>query len=104
LQYLSKKGGAYFLKNKKLIIFGSLITSIVALLAVVIIGDFFRTEAYVPSFPYIATLNGIPIPLDEYKIYLREEVLSFEFTGGPLIWRTDFSGVPASEVAKNNAL
>ena len=54
--------------------------------------------------PYIATVNGVALPLDEYFIYLRTEVLRFEETGGADIWRVPIGGVPSIEVAKNNAL
>lgn len=53
---------------------------------------------------YIATLNGTPLPLDQYYIYLREEIARFELIGGADIWQTTMSGLPTLEVAKNNAL
>ncbi len=43
------------------------------------------------------------IYLGEFSIYLFEQKTMFEETGGEDIWDTDFNGVPASEVAKENA-
>ena len=53
---------------------------------------------------YIARLNGHPIPLSHYKIYLRDEIARFESHAGPQIWQTTINGVPAVDVAKNHAL
>lgn len=62
------------------------------------------TESPIVHIPYIATLNGVPVPLSHYKIYLRDEVRRFEETGGSQIWLASFDGIPTGEVAKNHAL
>ncbi|MCD8215805.1 MAG: SurA N-terminal domain-containing protein [Clostridiales bacterium] len=52
---------------------------------------------------YVMTINGEEISAGEFSIYLFEQKTTFEETGGSDIWDTDFNGVPASEVAKENA-
>ena len=54
--------------------------------------------------PYVATINGAPIPLDQYKIYLRTIVTTFESFGGPDIWQATIGGIPTPELAKRQAL
>jgi len=56
------------------------------------------------EFYYIATLNGVRIPLDEYKLYLREQIITFESIGGQDIWKTTLDGVSSQVLAKQNAL
>ena len=57
------------------------------------------------TVPYIATLNDIILPLDQYYLYLRTEIEMFEqISGGTDIWRTTIDGVRAIDVAKNSAL
>lgn len=56
------------------------------------------------EFYYIATLDGVRIPLDEYKLYLREQIITFEAIGGQDIWKTTLDGVSSQVLAKQNAL
>ncbi|MCC8097526.1 MAG: hypothetical protein LIO44_03005 [Eubacterium sp.] len=52
---------------------------------------------------YVMTIGSEKISQGEFSIYLFEQKEMFEETGGSDIWDTDFNGVPASEVAKENA-
>ncbi|MCD8089515.1 MAG: hypothetical protein LUD81_02645 [Clostridiales bacterium] len=52
---------------------------------------------------YVMTIGSEKISVGEFSIYLFEQKTMFEETGGSDIWDTDFNGVPASEVAKENA-
>ncbi|MCD7778139.1 MAG: hypothetical protein LUH47_06525 [Clostridiales bacterium] len=52
---------------------------------------------------YVMTIGNEKISPAEFSIYLFEQKTMFEETGGSDIWDTDFSGVPAAEVAKENA-
>lgn len=86
------------MKNKKMVS----ILIIIVFIFVFIVGLSLRKTSY--KVDYIATLNGEIIPLNEYKIYLREQIIIFENIGGTDIWKTDFDGIPATEFAKQNAL
>lgn len=86
------------MKNKKII---SILIIAISVL-VVVVGLALRHTSY--ETDYIATLNGEAIPLNEYKVYLREQIIIFEHIGGTDIWKADFDGIPATEVAKQNAL
>ena len=41
---------------------------------------------------------------DEFLLYLYEQENIFEDIGGIDIWDTNFDGIPARDVAKNNAV
>lgn len=60
----------------------------------------------VPTEPvaYIATFNHTLIPLDQYKLYLRQNVQRFENEAGPDIWGTNLGGMTATELVKSQAL
>lgn len=53
---------------------------------------------------YIFKINGNKIKSEEFMIYLYEQKKSFEEKGGKDIWETDFDGIPAEDVAKQNAV
>ena len=55
---------------------------------------------------YVATINGIPIPLDQYKVYLRTTVIDLNELGGDDIWHytVNIDGLPTAEFAKESAL
>lgn len=52
---------------------------------------------------YVMTIDGEKISVGEFSVYLYEQKTTFEEMGGSDIWVTDFNGVPASDVAKENA-
>ena len=55
--------------------------------------------------PIVATVNGIPLPLSHYYLYLRPHVLHFEQTaGGPEIWQAALEGIPTTQLVKEQAL
>lgn len=53
---------------------------------------------------YVLKINKEYIYKDEFLLYLYEQERIFEKIGGVDIWETDFDGVPARDVAKNNAI
>ena len=54
---------------------------------------------------YVAIIDGEKISVPEFSVYLYEQKNTFEdMGGGEDIWDTDFDGVPAEDVAKENAL
>ncbi len=53
---------------------------------------------------YAIKMGGEKISAGEYRVYLYEQEKLFEQTGGDDIWETDFDGIPAEEVAKQNAV
>lgn len=53
---------------------------------------------------YVLSVDGEKISVEEYEVYLDEQVKSFENQGGSDIWQIDFDGIPAKEVAKKNAV
>ena len=64
-------------------------------------------ENYEQNYPvYIATINDIPIPLDQYIIYLRTTVMELFEIGGEDIWHYTMTieGMPTEEFAKHHAL
>lgn len=82
---------------------------ILSLLALLVYGWLFGffspNHDLINIVPYIATINGFPIPLDEYKLYLRTSIVQFEnIGGGSEIWQTMINGVQAKEHAKDQAL
>lgn len=52
---------------------------------------------------YAMTVDGKKISMGEFSVYLYEQKTTFEQMGGSDIWDTDFNGVPAADVAKENA-
>lgn len=53
---------------------------------------------------YVAKIDGSPVSLSEYYIFLYEQINLFEEIGGSDIWEIDFDGETAEDVAKRNAL
>ena len=87
------------MKNKKIVFI------LIPLFVLIVFFLNFNRQEEAQEFYYIATLNGIRIPLSEYKLYLREQIISFEsIGGGTYIWKTNFDGIPAQVVAKQRAL
>lgn len=56
------------------------------------------------SNDYVLSIDGDKISVEEYNVYLDEQVKNFEEQGGSDIWEVDFDGVPAKNVAKQNAV
>lgn len=83
------------MKNKKIIF--------IALL-VILITAFTGCTMSFGGRDYVVKINGEKISISEYNIYLYEQKKIFEQKGGEDIWETDFDGVPAQEVAKQNAV
>ena len=57
-----------------------------------------------PEVVAIATLNGTPIPLDQYQLYLRENVHFFQDEMGDALWQENFAGMTATEFIKSQTL
>ena len=53
---------------------------------------------------YVIKVNDEKVSENEFLIYLNEAKINFETLGGIDIWKTDFEGLTAEEVAKNSAL
>jgi len=53
---------------------------------------------------YALKIDKEKISANEYKIYLYEQIKIFKEKGGEDIWETDFDGVSAEDVAKQNAI
>ncbi|MGL4791263.1 MAG: SurA N-terminal domain-containing protein [Anaerotignaceae bacterium] len=52
---------------------------------------------------YFISIDNREITMEEYLIYLDEAKRNFEAIGGEDIWETDFDGIRAIDVAKDNA-
>ena len=93
------------MKMKKIIIFSFIIKLITFGIFLLVYSIFPNTtvEQY-NSVAYIAHLNGMPLSLDKYKLYLRSQVHYFENTGGSIIWDTNMYGMTSREVVKRHAL
>lgn len=57
----------------------------------------------IDSHNYVMSVDDEKISTDEFNVYLTEQVKNFEKQGGADIWEVDFDGVPAKQVAKQNA-
>lgn len=53
---------------------------------------------------YVLKINKEYINKDEFLLYLNEQQRIFEEVGGVDIWETDFDGISAKDVAKNNTI
>ncbi len=53
---------------------------------------------------YILKINDEYISKEEFLLYLNEQELAFEEIGGIDIWSTDFDGISAKNIAKNNTI
>ncbi len=53
---------------------------------------------------YVLKVNNEYIYKDEFLLYLDEQERIFEEIGGVDIWHTDFDGISARDVAKNNTI
>ncbi len=53
---------------------------------------------------YALIIDGEKILVSEFSVYLFEQKKTFEEMGGDDIWDTNFDGVKAEEIAKENAL
>ena len=53
---------------------------------------------------YVLKINNEYICKEEFLLYLNQQQRIFEEIGGVDIWYTDFDGIPAKDVAKNNAV
>lgn len=84
---------------KKKIIFTLVFVVILSAAAIsaITLFDFFDNN-------YVFKINDMKISPSEYKVYLYEQEKFFEEEGGTDIWETDFDGVPAEDVAKQNAI
>lgn len=65
---------------------------------------YFLVGCIAESSVYAFKINSEEISLGEFKMYLYEQKKLFEQKGGEDIWETDFDGVPAEDVAKQNAV
>ena len=53
---------------------------------------------------YVLKINKEYINKDEFLLYLNEQQRIFEEVGGVDIWETDFDGISAKDVSKNNTI
>jgi len=53
---------------------------------------------------YVLLIDGSAVTRKEYLFLLYEEKIRFEKEGSDIIWEVRFDGIPASEIAKQNAL
>jgi len=88
--------------KKKLAFVAIMVTGLVVVLFT--FNQFYQTENEITY--YVATINGIPIPLDQYKVYLRTTVIDLNELGGDDIWHytVNIDGMPTVEFAKETAL
>lgn len=85
------------IKNKKyIIIFLACLTFV---LCVCFGGAYFTKQK-----DFVLKINDEYISKEEFLIYLYQQKNIFEQIGGVDIWQTDFDGIPAKDVAKNNAI
>ena len=83
-----------------LLFFKKLGVIIIALFALALSGCSGKTD----GGSYVVSIDGSQVSVNEYMIYLRETVKSFEAIGGEDIWETDFDGRNAFDVARENAM
>lgn len=88
--------------KKKIIIPIIFIFAILIILAIFFLNGAF--DNFFNSQNYVLKIGDINISKGEYKVYLYEQKKFFEETGDEDIWETDIDGVPAEEVAKQNAI
>ncbi len=75
----------------------ALLFAIIILLAAFFVFSFFNRD-------YALKVDNERISLAEFETYLYEQKIIFEQKGGEDIWETDFDGIGAEEVAKQNAI
>ncbi|MCL1936530.1 MAG: hypothetical protein FWF57_09195 [Defluviitaleaceae bacterium] len=91
---------------KKIISISSILI-LVVLITFALLHFFEKQNIEQNDIEYIVTINGIRIPIDYYKLYLRTNIYHFENIGvetGEDVWRISVSGISAYETAKNHAL
>lgn len=64
----------------------------------------FLTTACFFGNNYVIKINNDKIGINEFLVYLFEQKKMFEQKGGDDIWETDFDGLKAEDVAKQNAI
>lgn len=64
----------------------------------------FGITYFIKQKNFVLKINDEYISKEEFLIYLDQQKSIFEQIGGVDIWQTDFDGIPANEVAKNNAI
>ncbi|WP_317366880.1 peptidyl-prolyl cis-trans isomerase [uncultured Tyzzerella sp.] len=76
------------------------------LIAILILGSFsiYYFKQINKNKEYVLKINNEYIYKEEFLLYLSEQERIFEEIGGVDIWYTDFDGVPAKDIAKNNAI
>lgn len=85
------------IKNKKyIIIFLACLTFVLCIC--------FGVTYFTKQKDFALKINDEYISKEEFLIYLHQQKNIFEQIGGVDIWQTDFDGIPAKDVAKNNAI
>jgi len=77
--------------------------TIIALFCLVFITLGFASCYYINN-KYALKIDKEKISANEYKIYLYEQIKTFKEKGGDDIWETDFDGISAEDIAKQNAI
>ncbi|WP_250278191.1 SurA N-terminal domain-containing protein [[Clostridium] colinum] len=91
-----KRGKKYYKYRNYIIIF--------ILVVISFIGILYTFKYFNKSKDYVLKINREYISKEEFLLYLDEQEKIFEEIGGVDIWETDFDGIPAKEVAKNNTI
>lgn len=87
--------------------FSIILATVVVLIIIIItmVSNFkMFKELFGSNSGYAVKINNEVVGVNEFKTYLYEQKKEFEKTGGEDIWETDFDGVSAQEVAKQNAI
>lgn len=79
-------------------------TFIVILVLIFFIGAIYCFKYFNRNTDYVLKINKEYINKDEFLLYLNEQQRIFEEVGGVDIWETDFDGISAKDVAKNNTI
>lgn len=79
--------------------------SLIFLVILIILVSFIYLFKYLnKNTNYVLKINNEYIEKEEFLLYLYEQERIFEEVGGVDIWHTDFDGISAKDVAKNNTI
>lgn len=90
-------------KSKKYYKYRNYILIFLSTLAIFVIGMYIFKYFNIDK-DYVLKINNEYISKEEFLLYLDEQENVFEEVGGVDIWHTDFDGIPAKDVAKNNTI
>ncbi len=75
---------------------------LLAIAVIAVISAYFAYHYYIRNTS-LAMISDVPISEKEYLLYLYEEKIRFEDRGTVEIWKVDFDGASAEDIAKQNA-